>query len=59
MTTGLGWSNEKVGIDLSYSYLWAVPSSTGEEVVVATGGAAAGEYECESHVIALSVKSVF
>lgn len=59
VTTGLGWKGEKIGVDLAYSYLWAKECSTGAGVVAATGGATAGDYSTETHLLALSVSYKF
>ncbi len=56
---GLGWKKDNIGIDLAYSHLWAEGAKTGDEVVAATEGAAAGEYESVTHIVSLSASYSF
>jgi long-chain fatty acid transport protein len=55
---GVGWKGNNMGVDLAYSYLWAKKSTTGAEVV-ALVPTTAGEYEGETHLVALSVSYAF
>ncbi len=59
LMTGLGWKGEQLGVDLAYSFLWAEDATTGANVVAATGGATAGSYSTETHLIALSLSYEF
>lgn len=54
LTAGFGWKGEHLGIDLAYSYLWGKEVSNGAAVDLATGGATAGRYETETHLVAVS-----
>ncbi|QHI68801.1 OmpP1/FadL family transporter [Tichowtungia aerotolerans] len=58
LTTGIGWKGERIGIDLAYSFLWAEDCYTGSGVVSSVP-TSAGEYETETHLVALSASYEF
>ena len=59
LMTGLGWKGEHLGLDLAYSYLWGETVANGGSVNLATGGATAGEYDTETHLLAVSASYRF
>jgi long-chain fatty acid transport protein len=58
LMAGIGWSGEKLSLDLAYSYLWAATAESGSEIVSQIP-ALAGSYDTATHVCAFSVGVAF